>query len=324
MKAEGRGGATDAESLVDTEYSLRPFWRPRYWPVWLVWAWIALMARLPFPWQIKIGKRIGRALMPLLPRQRTAAQRNLAICFPELNAQQRRELVAKQFESYGASLSEMGIGWYTPLAKLEEIVRVEGKEHLDAALAHGKGVILYTAHFTCLEVGVAILEALSSNCGCMYRPQRNAMFDTMILRGRSRFAKLQIDKNNVRTLLRSLRSAMAIAYLPDHTYTGSHSELLPFFGEPAVTNTATSKIARLSGATVLPYFFRRNADDSGYRVDIGPPLEGFPTEDAARDTARLVRLLEDYIELAPEQYLWTYRKFKGRPASYPDVYAPPA
>lgn len=316
--------AADDDGARDPEYSLRAFWTPRYWPVWLVWAWIASMGRLPFPWQIKIGKRLGRALMPLLTRQRTAAQRNLAICFPELDAQQQRELVTRQFESYGASLAEMGVGWHASLAKLKSIVRVEGREHLDAAMADGKGVILFTAHFTCLEVGVAILEDLCSNCGCMYRPQRNAMFDTMILRGRSRFAKRQIDKNNVRALMRSLRDGMAIAYLPDHTYTGSHSELLPFFGEPAVTNTATSKIARLSGAKVLPYFFRRDADDSGYRVDIGPPLDGFPTEDPAADTARLIGLLEDYIRLAPEQYLWTYRKFKGRPAGYPDVYAPSA
>lgn len=323
MTDKGRN-AGEEHSRREPAHSLRPYWKPRYWPVWLVWCWVALMARLPFPWQIKIGKRIGRALMPVLTRQRTAAERNLSICFPELDARQHRELVIKQFESYGASLSEMGVGWQTPLARLKEIVRVEGKEHLDAALNEGNGVILFTAHFTCLEVGVAILEDLCSNCGCMYRPQRNAMFDTMILRGRSRFAKRQIDKNNVRTLLRSLRGGMAIAYLPDHTYTGSQSELLPFFGEPAVTNTATSKIARLSGAKVLPYFFRRNADDSGYRVDIGAPLEGFPTEDAAADTARLIRLLEDYIRLAPDQYLWTYRKFKGRPASYPDVYAPPA
>ncbi|NIW24284.1 MAG: hypothetical protein GWN29_06795, partial [Gammaproteobacteria bacterium] len=229
---EQRSGTPDRESELEPEYSLRGFWKPRYWPVWIVWAWLTLMARLPFPWQIKIGKRLGRALMPMLERQRTAAQRNLAICFPELDAQQQRELVTKHFEAYGASLSEMGLGWNTSLEKLKKLIHVEGKEHLDAALADGKGVILFTAHFTCLEVGVAILEDLCSNCGCMYRPQRDEMFDTMILRGRSRFAKRQIDKNNVRALMRSLRSAMAIAYLPDHTYTGSHSELIPFFGEP--------------------------------------------------------------------------------------------
>ncbi|HSG66884.1 MAG TPA: lipid A biosynthesis lauroyl acyltransferase, partial [Gammaproteobacteria bacterium] len=117
---------------------------------------------------------------------------------------------------------------------------------------------------------------------------------------------------------------MAIAYLPDHTYAGSQSELLPFFGEPALTNTATSKLARLSGAAVLPYFFRRKEDDSGYLVEIEPPLENFPSDDAGADTLRLVAVLERQIRKAPEQYLWTYRKFKGRPPGYPDVYARPS
>lgn len=282
------------------------------------------MARLPFPSQIRLGKRLGRLLMPLLRRQRHAAERNLAVCFPELSDAERQALLVRQFEAYGASLSEMALGWYAPIATIKKLVRVEGKEHLDAAMARGKGVILFMAHFTCLEVGVAILEDICSHCGCMYRRQRDSMFDTMILRGRGRFATRQIDKGNVRALLKALRENMAVAYLPDHTYTGSQSELLPFFGEPALTNTATSKLARLSGAAVLPYFFRRLDDDTGYAVEILPPLSGFPSDDPAADTLRLVGLLEEYIRRTPEQYLWTYRKFKGRPAGYPDVYAPPA
>ena len=86
---ETRQTTADDESQLDKNYSLRSFWRPRYWPVWLLWVWIALIARLPFSWQIKIGKRLGRALMPVLARQRIAAERNLAICFPELDAHLR-------------------------------------------------------------------------------------------------------------------------------------------------------------------------------------------------------------------------------------------
>jgi KDO2-lipid IV(A) lauroyltransferase len=176
------------------------------------------------------------------------------------------------------------------------------------------------AHFTTLEVGAAILEALTPHVSCMYRPQRNAMMDIIIRRGRHRFAKTQIPRDNVRALLRTLRDNYAIGYLPDQTYLGNQSELLPFFGEPAVTNTATSKLAAISGATVLPYFFRR-LPSGDYRVDIGPPLTDFPSDSAARDTERLFALLEQYIRLAPEQYLWLYKKFKGRPAPLPDVYA---
>jgi KDO2-lipid IV(A) lauroyltransferase len=306
------------------DYPLYGYWTPKFWIVWLYWAWLQLMARLPFPLQIRIGKRLGRVLLPLLPRQRHAADRNLAVCFPELDDSSRRDLLVKQFEAYGASLSEMALGWYAPIDKLKTLVRVEGREHLDQAIARGNGVLLFMAHFTCLEVGVAILEDLYSNCGCMYRPQRNAMFDTLILRGRSRFAKQQIEKNNVRALIAALRDNMAIAYLPDHTYPGSQSELLPFFGEPALTNTATSKLARISGAVVLPYFFRRLEDDSGYVVEIHPPIPGLPSDDPIADTTQLVAVLERQIRRVPEQYLWTYRKFKGRPADYEDIYARPS
>ena len=305
-------------------YPLWRYWGPRYWPVWLLWVWLKLMGWLPFPMQIRVGKRLGRMLMPLLPRHRHAAERNLAVCFPDLESADRHALLVKHFEAFGASLSEMALGWNASIERLKPIVRVEGREHLEAAMERGKGTILFMAHFTCLEVGVAILEDICTSCGCMYRPQRNAMFDALILRGRSRFAQQQIEKNNVRGLLKALRDNMAIAYLPDHTYGGSQSELLPFFGEPAQTNTATSKLARLSGAAVLPYFFRRRADDSGYVVEIMPPMPDFPTDDAAADTLRLVELLEQSIREAPEQYAWTYRKFKGRPKSYPDVYARPA
>jgi KDO2-lipid IV(A) lauroyltransferase len=305
-------------------YPLSAYWSPRYWPVWIFWAWLKLMAALPFPRQIRIGKKLGRLLMPLLGRHRLAAERNIALCFPELDDAARRDLVVSHFEAYGASLSEMALGWNASNDTIEAIVRVEGRKNLDAALARGRGVLLFMAHFTCLEVGVAILEQLCTNCGCMYRPQRNAMFDTLILKGRSRFARQQIDKNNVRGLLRALKDNMAIAYLPDHAYVGSQSALLPFFGEPALTNTATSKLAELSGAAVVPYFFRRVDDDSGYVVEILPAMENFPSGDTAADTQRLVALLEGYIRRSPEQYLWTYRRFKGRGPGYPDVYARPS
>jgi KDO2-lipid IV(A) lauroyltransferase len=214
----------------------------------------------------------------------------------------------------------MAIGWFAPLATLEQIVAVRGREHLDAALARGKGVILATAHFTPLEVGVAIIEGFDVRCGGMYRPQGNSMLDALILRGRSRFMREQIARDNVRAAIRHLKSNGVLLYLPDQTYLGNQSALVPFFGEPALTNIATSKLARLSGAAVLTYFFRRLPDDSGYVVDIDM-LEGFPTDDPIADTRLLGAALERYIRIAPEQYLWTYKKFKYRPEPLRDLYA---
>jgi Kdo2-lipid IVA lauroyltransferase/acyltransferase len=127
-------------------------------------------------------------------------------------------------------------------------------------------------------------------------------------------------KANVREMLEQLAANSVVWYASDQAYGGKRSALIPFFGEPAMTNIAISDIARLSGATVLPYFCRRLADDSGYVIDIGPALDGFPTRDAVADTKRLTRLLEDYVRTCPEQYLWAHQRFKGRPPPYGDLY----
>jgi KDO2-lipid IV(A) lauroyltransferase len=302
------------------ELSLARFWGPRYWPTWVLLGLMHVAARLPPGGQQRLGHALGGLLRRVKRREHRVATRNFELCFKRLDAAERQALLVRHFESVGMSFVEMGIGWFTPIERLLARVTVGGREHLDAALARGNGALLFTAHFTTLEVGVAVLEAIAPRASCMYRPQRNAMMDVMIRRGRHRFAREQIPRDNVRALLRNLRDNYAVVYLPDQTTLGKQSELLPFFGEPAVTNTATSKLAAISGATVLPYFFRR-LPSGDYRVDIGPPVEGLPSDSAARDTQRLFARLEDYIRLAPEQYLWLYKKFKGRPPPHPDVYA---
>jgi KDO2-lipid IV(A) lauroyltransferase len=272
---------------------------------------------------MRLGRVLGRILGRIRIRERRVAERNLEVCFPELSAADRKKLLERHLESLGLSLVEMAIGWFAPLATLERIVAVRGRDNLDAALARGQGVILVTAHFTPLEVGVAIIESFGVRCGGMYRPQGNSMLDALILRGRGRFMREQIARDNVRAAIRHLKSNGVLLYLPDQTYLGNQSALVPFFGEPALTNIATSKLARLSGATVLTYFFRRLPDNSGYVVDIDV-LDGFPSADAIADTHRLGVALERYIRIAPEQYLWTYKKFKYRPAPLRDLYAPQA
>ena len=305
------------------ELSLRRFWRPVYWPTWLLLLGLRGISTLPLRAQMRLGRALGSVLGRVRVRERRVAARNLEVCFPELSAAARNELLGRHLESLGLSLVEMAIGWYAPLALLEKIVAVRGRERLDAALARGQGVILVTAHFTPLEVGVAIIEGFGVRCGGMYRPQSNSMLDTLILRGRSRFMRVQIARDNVRGAIRHLKSNGVLLYLPDQTYLGNQSALVPFFGEPALTNIVTSKLARLSGAAVLTYFFRRLPDDSGYVVDI-ETLDNVPTADPIADTRRLGEALERYIRIAPEQYLWTYKKFKYRPEPLPDLYAPQA
>lgn len=302
------------------ELGLRRFAAPRYWPTWALLLSLRAAARLSFPRQLALGRWLGRRLAHLKKRERRIARINLAICFPELSEVERERLLDRHFEAVGLSFMEMANGWFAPIEKIRELVRVEGRANFDDALSRGKGVLLVAAHFTPIETCVAILEDLSPQTSAMYRPQRNAMMDIMIRRGRSRFARRLIPRDNVRELLRRLKAGDVVVYLPDQTYLGNQSALLPFFGEMAVTNIATSKLVRISEATLLPLCFERRSDDSGYTVRFGKAIEGFPGDDAAADTARLVALLETQIRRVPEQYLWLYKKFKARPEPLPDLY----
>jgi len=306
----------------DRRFWSTPLAAPRYAVVRLMHAGLRALVLLPFERQLRIGTRLGAAARHLLPKRRRIAERNIEICLPELSAEERDALVKRHFESLGASLAEMAMGWFGPVEEIRKRVRIEGEEHLRAAIDKGKGVILFSAHFTTLELCVPVLRPLCPRLAGMYKPQRNPAMNRVINRGRSRNMDEMFSKDNVRAMMRNLSRNAVVWYASDQSYGRKGSVLIPFFNEPAMTNTAICRIAKHSGATVLPFFFRRLPGDAAYVVDVGAPLDDFPSDDPAEDVARLTRLLEDYIRLCPEQYWWVHQRFKGRPAPYPDLYEP--
>jgi KDO2-lipid IV(A) lauroyltransferase len=279
---------------------------------------------LPFTWQLAVGKRLGAWSRYLAPSRRRVARRNLEICFPELSAAQREALLAAHFAALGASFVEMAMGWFGPVETIRQRVRVVGAENLPAALAKKRGVILYSGHYTSFEFFFPVLGPLCPRFCGMYKEQRNPVMNKVMTIGRGRSTARLFSKENVRDMLRELADNSVVWYAADQVYWGKGSALLPFFGEPAMTNTAISRIARISGAVVLPYFCRRLPGDALYELTLGAPLDGFPSDDPVRDTARLLATIEDFVRLCPEQYWWIHRRFKNRPAQYPDVYAEPA
>jgi KDO2-lipid IV(A) lauroyltransferase len=289
--------------------------------VWLFYGWMRLMVLLPFRWQLAAGKRLGTLARVLLPGKRRIAERNLEVCFPQLTAEQRGELLRRHFQSIGAGVAETAMGWFGPTKTIERLVRVEGVEHLQRALERGKGVILFCGHFTTFEFFGPKMRRLCPRLSAMYKRQRNPVMNDIMRRGRERTFDELFPKDSVKAMLKSLAQNSVVWYASDQSFGRKHSALIPFFGEPAMTNTAASRIALRSGATVLPYFCRRLPDNSAYVMTFGAPLDGFPTADAVEDTRRLMGLLEDYVKLCPEQYAWIHQRFKGRPQPYPDIYA---
>jgi lipid A ethanolaminephosphotransferase len=304
--------------------SLAQYWRPRYWAAWLLVAWLRLTAALPWRFAIRLHRLLGRALWHLSSRTRYIVQRNLEICFPELSRNESLRRSRRHFENMGACIAETAFAWFGSADRLAHLVDVEGIEHVESALQNGKGVILVSGHFTALEICVPMIKSLVPHFSYMLGPRSNALLNEFQLRGRRRAAHDSFSNGNVRAMLRALRENSVVWYAPDQAQTGHDAELLTFFDEPAMTSTATSRLARISGAAVIPLLFYRRADDSGYVLRFQPPPEGLPSADPVSDTKRLIGVLEDFVRECPEQYLWSHRRFEGPPPNLPNAYASPA
>jgi KDO2-lipid IV(A) lauroyltransferase len=293
---------------------------PRYAIVWLGYAFMRALVRLPFGWQQALGRAFGRAAYTALPARRRIAARNIEACLKELPPERRERLLEQHFEALGLSIVEMAMGWFGDPAAVRARISIDGAEHLAQALARGRGAILFSAHFTTFEFFWPALRPLCTKLCGMYKIQRNPVMNRVMNQGRGRYYDTLFAKDNVRQMLRCLRENSVVWYASDQSYGGKGSVLLPFFGEPAMTNTAIARIAKASGAVVLPYFCRRTGDGR-YVMNIGAPLDDWPSGDDVEDTKRFIALLERYILGCPEQYWWIHQRFKGRPEPLPDFYA---
>lgn len=284
---------------------------PAHWPAWLGVAAMALLARLPWPWQRALGRALGALLRTTLRERRGVAERNLALCFPELDAAARARLLRAHFAAIGIGVFEFARAWWGSVRPLRHGLVVEGLEHIEAARAGGRGVIVVSGHFTTLEVCGRLMCDHVPLAG-MYRPHRQAAMEWAVRRGRARYAAAMFPKQDVRGAVRHLKRGGLLWYAPDQDPSRGDSVYVPFFGQPAHSLTSTHQLARLSGAAVLLFQHARRTD-GGYTLRLQPAFDGFPSADAGADTARVMAGIEAMARAAPEQYLWIHRRFKRQP-----------
>jgi len=293
---------------------------PRWWLAWLGLGFARLLCALPIRWQQGLGAALGRLVGRLLGSRRRIVRINLELCFPELDPAAIEALVTGHFEALGIGLFEALQCWFASDARLAPFVEVVGIEHLDAAHADGHGVLLLTGHFTTLELAARAVRMTGRGFHAMYRPADNLFVDWWMRRMRELRAGLAaLPKDDLRALIRALRAGGAIWYGPDQTLEVPGATFVPFFGVPALTLTATSRLAQMGRAKVVPFFPERHG--GRYRITMQPALDNFPSGDDVADARRINALLEDAIRKCPEQYFWTHRRFKHRPPGAPDVYA---
>jgi KDO2-lipid IV(A) lauroyltransferase len=292
---------------------------PRYWPMWAGVGLFWLLSQLPWRVQRGLAAILGWVWYYLVPIRRRVALINLRLCFPEKSEGEIRRLARAHFVAMARGLFESCLAWWAPARRLppHEII---GLENLERARAGGRGVLLLTAHFSTLEICGRMLNEVT-RFGCLYRDPNNAVLARQMRLPRERRMAVTVHFDDLRGLIRALKEGNVIWYAPDQAKRLKLSAILPFFGVPAVTNTATGRIATMAGAAVVPYFAQCRPDGS-YRLNILPALENFPTADAEADAIRINRLIEENVRLAPEQYFWVHKRFKARGPDLPDVYAP--
>ncbi|MDO5505466.1 MAG: LpxL/LpxP family Kdo(2)-lipid IV(A) lauroyl/palmitoleoyl acyltransferase [Pseudoxanthomonas suwonensis] len=290
---------------------------PRTWPTWLGIGLMAATAWIPWPLQRALGHGLGALLYRAMGSRREIARRNLALCFPERGADARERLLREHFSALATGLFEFGRAWWGSVAPLRQRTRVSGLEHVAAARASGKGVIVVSGHFTTLEVCGRLMCDHIPLAG-MYRPHTQPAMEWAVRRGRARYAAAMFPKQDVRGAVRHLKQGGLLWYAPDQDPSRGDAVFVPFFGQPAHSLTSTHQLARLSGASVLLFQHARR-EDGGYDLAIHPLPDPFPSKDATADTAKIMAGIETMARASPSQYLWIHRRFKRRPGGG-DVY----
>ena len=277
------------------------------------------IARLPQTILLRLGVALTWLLGPAMRKRGRYARTNIALCFPELDHAQRERLLRDNLRATVTGALELIRAWYAPSPALAALAEVDGIEHLRAATAAGRGVLLFGGHFTSSELCARLLQEVAAQpVHVVVRRNNHRCLEAMFERARrSRFAGT-LAKKDVRGLLRVLSNGGVVAYSADQNFTYQNA-FVPFFDIPAATLTATPELARRGKAVVLPFWFHRDRDGR-YHLRIEPQWHGWPSGDPAADAARYMAELEKVVRQHPEQYLWVHRRFKTRPPGELDIY----
>ena len=268
-------------------------------------------SRLSHKNMMRIGRFIGRRIMQLDSSHSRIAAINLTTCLPLQSPQQQRELIQQHFENLGMGIMEMALSWWASDEKFNALVNIKGISHLKQAQQQGRGIILVTGSFTTPEVLLRFVGQQVKTTS-FYQPHHNEFIDACIQAYRKKHSHEVLTHENITAITTALSQNAAI--LLTHDAETNHKQIVfaDFFGTPAATNTAAHRFARMTGAAVIPVHAIRKSDDMGYEILFEAPLADFPS-DAQRDCQRLNQTIERWIDKNPQQYDWSFARFRQRP-----------
>jgi KDO2-lipid IV(A) lauroyltransferase len=272
---------------------------------------MGLAARFPLALLHALGALLGWAMYGLSPTYRRHLRDNLEAAGYR-DAATRRAAIA----GAGRMLAELPAVWLRPRAEVVALVRhIDGREHVDAARAAGKGIVFLTPHLGCFEIAAKI-AADEFPITVLYRAPKFAWLQPMIEKGRGQdnVRLARADLSGVRELVAALLRKEAVGILPDQVPGEGEGEWAEFFGKPAYTMTLAPKLAARPASVCLLAYGERLPEGQGYDLHIRPLPAAAPGESGIR---HMNRALEALIRECPGQYLWGYNRYK-RPRGAPE------
>ncbi len=270
------------------------------------------LARLDYRWLARLGNALGWALYWLAVPRRRIAHTNLAMCFPQWSDSERKRVARAHFQAFSRSFLDRFILWYGARERIVELCRLENIEHFLEPVRAGRPVIVLAPHFVGIDAGGIRLLLEHPKIASMYARQKSEALNDAMTRGRSRFQGTMLLRNEgLRPAVRWLREGGVFYFLPDMDLGGRDALFVPFFGVPAATVTSVARLAKLTGAVVVPLVTRLT--DTGYVACFYPAWQDHPVDDLPAATRQMNAFIESRVLEMPEQYLWTHRRFKTRP-----------
>lgn len=285
----------------------------------------AAVRTLPLGWIKRFAAWIGRRLYLRGGKQVRSTDENLRIAYPDLEAQARHEIAVQSYVHFSWNVVDFLRSERWTAEQLCEHVSFIGKEHIDAALAHGKGVLLVSLHLGNFELAIQRVGVAGIRPLVIGRPLRNEYLYARIRRARTRFGAHLVDRDSaVKEMLRTLRKNGLVAVLNDQYVRPSRGVFAPFLGARASTHAGVAMLALRTGAKVVTGHALRDGEDH-HTVYVFPGPEVPRTGDRKRDieaaTAAYNAALERFIREHPEQWMWGHRRFRHSPDLEPNLYA---
>jgi Kdo2-lipid IVA lauroyltransferase/acyltransferase len=267
---------------------------------------LLVLGRLPLSWLHGAGAALGWVVYWASPSYAARLRENLqgsGICTGNVR---RCAVLRAAIAEAGKSVTELATVWFGKDDKVARlVVDCAGWDVFEAARGRGGGVIFLTPHMGCFEIA-ALYGAQRMPLTVLYRRPKLGWLEPLMIAGRSRWQATVAPASlkGVRMLYRALARGQAIGLLPDQAPGVGEGVWADFFGRPAYTMTLVKRLQEKSGATVIMAFAERLSRGRGYRLF----LEELPGR--GLDEAELNRAVEALVRRCPEQYLWSYNRYK--------------